>query len=520
MAQCLFISEIQLAVFHWIFVLDTSHQRYIAQATLAALARTCRAFHDVALDVLWQKFGTIARAIQCMPQDLWGGDVNSSESGCIRLNLHRHLTKDDWNIFHRYALRIRHLSLATQDVRRGKTLIVDIDDELLACLASMDPTQPLLPNLISLEWIICDERDLGLVRRIMTKSLTSLFLEVWAISPVPGLQQFISSIAPACPYLRKFIVHSVALSNHLCDSISQTLCHLHRLTSVHCGTLGAEVLHHLSRLPSLVELKFALLPNIEFQNDLLFQHLQVLEVHAQDITSAVDIVSRMRNKLMSLSISSDDHAGASVLAQLFRRLSTSVSHCSLRRLQIMVAEHPPHHIFDLFSVLKLEDLHPLLSFNRLTHVHFDVGCGISLDDVAALELAQAWPDIVQLALNKFLENSLPSSMTPIGLLCFLKHCPNLMELTLEIDFSFIEEQDIQHHDWVGDIFHRNLSAFDVAYSKIHNAEKVAAFLSGVLPYNVHVQNSWIIALDDHREYAERWNEASKLLHADKKREQL
>ncbi|KAG1820351.1 uncharacterized protein BJ212DRAFT_1339587 [Suillus subaureus] len=497
MAQCLFISEIQLSIFHWIFVLDTSHEKHTAQATLAALARTCGAFHDIALDILWQQFGTIARAIQCMPHDLWGGDMNRSESSCICLKLHRHLTKADWNIFRRYALRIRHLSLATQDVRRGKTLMVDIDDELLACLASMDPTQPLLPNLTSLEWIIYDERDLRLIRRIMTKSLTSLFLEVWAISPVPDLQQFISSISTI----------------HLRYSVSQTLYHLHHLTTIHCGVLDAEVMDHLSRLPSLLELKFALQPSSEFQNELLFEQLQVLDVHAQDITSAVDFVSRMRNKLTNLSIFSDDHTGASVLAQLFRRLSTSVSHYSLHRLQIMVAERPPN---DSFSVLNLEDFHPLLSFSRLTHVHLDVGCGISLDDVAALELAQAWPNIIQLMLNKFLETPLPSSISPIGLLCFLKRCPSLMELTLEIDFSFIEEQDDQWHYWVGDTTHRHLSVFDVTYSKIHNAAKVAAFLSCVLPRTVHVLYSWIHALDDQREYAERWNEASRLLRRMKK----
>ncbi|KAG2146660.1 hypothetical protein DEU56DRAFT_785701 [Suillus clintonianus] len=518
MAQCLYISEIQLSVFYWIFVLDTSRGKHVSQATLAALARTCRTFHDVALDVLWQQFGTIARAIQCMPHDLWGGDSSRSQSGCIHLKLHRNLTKDDWNIFHKYALRIRHISLANQDIRRRKTLMVDIDDELLVSLASMDPIQPLLPNLTYLEWLIYDEGDLRLISRIMTKSLTSLFLEVWAISPLPSLQQFISSIAPACPSLRQLTVHSVALSNHLRDSVSQTLCHLPHLTTLHCGVLDAQVLDHLSRLPSLVELKFALQPNIEFQNELPFQHLQVLGVHAQNITSAVDLVSRMRNNLTNLSICSDDHTGTFVLAQLFRRLSTSVNHYSLRHLHIMVAERPPHRMFDSIPVMKLEELHPLLSFKRLTHVHLDVGCGISLDDVAALELAQAWPDIVHLVLNKFLDNPLPSSMTPIGLMCFLKHCPNLTELTLEIDFSLVEEQDDQ--SWVGDVTHQHLSTLDVTYSKIHDAAKVAAFLAGVIPRTAHIRYSWIHALDDQREYAEKWHEASKLLHAEEEEQLL
>ncbi|KAG2077584.1 hypothetical protein BDR04DRAFT_554801 [Suillus decipiens] len=505
MAHCLFISEIQLSIFHWIFVLDTSRQKHTAQATLAALARTCSAFHDTALDVLWQQFGTIARAIQSMPRDLWGGGKNRSSS-LICLRLHRHLTKDDWSIFRRYALRIRQLSFAVQDVCCGQKLIVDIDDELLACLASMDPTQPLLPNLTSLEWIVYDEGDLRLIRRIMTKSITSLFLEFWAISSLPTLQQFISSIASACPSLRKLIVHSVAQASHLRYSVSQTLFHLHHLTTIHCGVLNAEALDHLSHLPSLLDLKFTLQQNTEFQNEPLFEQLQVLDVHVQDITSAVDLVSRMRNRLTNLSIFSDDHTRASILAQLFQCLSTSVSHYSLHRLKI-IAERPPH---DSFSVLKLEDLNPLLSFNRMTHVHLDVGCGISLDDVAALELAQAWPNIVQLILNKFLGTPLPSSMSPIGLLCFLKHCPNLLELTLEIDFSFIEEQDDQWHYWVGDITNCRLSVFDATYSKIHDAAKVAAFLCGILPRTARVGYSWMHAIDDQEEYAKRWNEASRL----------
>ncbi|KAG2057191.1 hypothetical protein BDR06DRAFT_1037468 [Suillus hirtellus] len=126
----------------------------------------------------------------------------------------------------------------------------------------MDATQLLLPNLTPLKWIIYDERDLRLIRRIMTTA----------------------------------------------------------------------------------KLKLALQPNVQFQNKLLFKQLRVLDVHAQDIPSAVDLMSRMWNKLMNLSIFSDDW------------------------------------------------------------------CEISLDDVAASEMAQAWPNIV---LNKFLETPLPSLISPL-----------------------------------------------------------------------------------------------------------
>lgn len=38
---------------------------------LAALARTCTTFHDIALDALWWYQYSIVNLIRCMPADLW-----------------------------------------------------------------------------------------------------------------------------------------------------------------------------------------------------------------------------------------------------------------------------------------------------------------------------------------------------------------------------------------------------------------------------------------------------------------
>jgi hypothetical protein len=38
---------------------------------LAALAISCTAFHEFALDALWRYQGTIMNLIQCMPAGLW-----------------------------------------------------------------------------------------------------------------------------------------------------------------------------------------------------------------------------------------------------------------------------------------------------------------------------------------------------------------------------------------------------------------------------------------------------------------
>jgi hypothetical protein len=41
------------------------------RAALAALATTCRMFHDPALDALWRTQTTLKRLLSCMPVDLF-----------------------------------------------------------------------------------------------------------------------------------------------------------------------------------------------------------------------------------------------------------------------------------------------------------------------------------------------------------------------------------------------------------------------------------------------------------------
>jgi hypothetical protein len=39
--------------------------------TLAGLARTCKAFQDPALDLLWKSQYTVMNVLNCMPGDIW-----------------------------------------------------------------------------------------------------------------------------------------------------------------------------------------------------------------------------------------------------------------------------------------------------------------------------------------------------------------------------------------------------------------------------------------------------------------
>jgi hypothetical protein len=61
MHRCLSIVEVQRTIFREIYM----------DASLARLARTCRAFNDSALDVLWETLESFTILVQCLPRDLW-----------------------------------------------------------------------------------------------------------------------------------------------------------------------------------------------------------------------------------------------------------------------------------------------------------------------------------------------------------------------------------------------------------------------------------------------------------------
>ena len=65
MHRCLNIVEAQREIFREV------HQQPKGSGTLARLARTCRAFNSVALDVLWVTLDSFMCLVQCLPRDLW-----------------------------------------------------------------------------------------------------------------------------------------------------------------------------------------------------------------------------------------------------------------------------------------------------------------------------------------------------------------------------------------------------------------------------------------------------------------
>jgi hypothetical protein len=76
MHRCLSISEVISAIFGEIPYPQTRH-------SLASLARTCRAFQEPALDLLWRRAGLI-QALKTMPDDLWEERGSGEDKKLVR----------------------------------------------------------------------------------------------------------------------------------------------------------------------------------------------------------------------------------------------------------------------------------------------------------------------------------------------------------------------------------------------------------------------------------------------------
>ena len=47
---------------------------YATDATLVSLARSCKVFHEVAIQVLWDELRDLSPLIKCLPEDAWTVD--------------------------------------------------------------------------------------------------------------------------------------------------------------------------------------------------------------------------------------------------------------------------------------------------------------------------------------------------------------------------------------------------------------------------------------------------------------
>ncbi|KAF8441649.1 hypothetical protein L210DRAFT_3537794 [Boletus edulis BED1] len=369
---------------------------------VAALARTCRAFKEPALDVLWEELIELSSLVCCIPK---ASHRLSSKSYAF----HRSLTQIEWDILRSYTRRIRSINLV-EDMPR-------IDHKCFLDLLKHPMTEPLFPNVRKLYIQYPGDKHMLLAT---LPSLMSLDIRLANLSFHP--------------------YHDETVDMGCIDP--KFICHWRNLQSIDCSEMPLDMttLVHLSRLPALVNLSFTLpstLPDQISSSDspLIFSNLKQLLLHSEFLSPVSHLLSKIRLPAVTdLAACIDFRPARQDLSLFFANVWTSGSPRTIQALRLI----QPYNWGETSvpgdrPVLGLEDLRLYVPFSNLRWIQLDIEWKIDLTDSELLTLVSTWPCLEELSINTEWGWNTLGGITPNGLLQLLHSCPLLTWIAVPID---------------------------------------------------------------------------------------
>ncbi|KAJ6623297.1 hypothetical protein B0H10DRAFT_1786705, partial [Mycena sp. CBHHK59/15] len=212
---------------------------------LAALARTCKAFEDPALNLLWKNQNSIENVLTCMPEDVWDRCVPDNGQK-VRIRLRRAILPTDWERPLYYSQRVKSFTFNEMSRLSGPA-----DRELFQTLRLSFPQRSLFPNIQKIFWNSKTGDFIPYIPLFLGPGITDLFLGVFHSASQLSL---LSTLAAQCPSLKSATISSSRDIPDQSQSISLLVRALHHLEtlSVHC--LDEAAFAHIARLPTLTSL--------------------------------------------------------------------------------------------------------------------------------------------------------------------------------------------------------------------------------------------------------------------------
>ncbi|KAF8124904.1 hypothetical protein EV363DRAFT_1538942 [Boletus edulis] len=219
----------------------------------ASLARTCRAFKEPALDVLWEEFSRdISPLARCLPVASRPLYLNNRLVRCfITLWIyHSSFSRlyTEWDILRGYTRLIRSI----MNIEWG------LDEKSLEILSNPPTSEPLFPNLRLLGDIRWHTEPVPLLRSLFP-SLVSLHL-YFGVVPQRFPQWFqdchLASLPDSSPNVTELFLVVSEPDVAFCKLVSNWICRWRNIQTVQCNAISLDVhaLAHLSRMPAFTEL--------------------------------------------------------------------------------------------------------------------------------------------------------------------------------------------------------------------------------------------------------------------------
>ncbi|KAF8123021.1 hypothetical protein EV363DRAFT_1229779 [Boletus edulis] len=389
-----------------------------ATADLAALARTCRAFKDPALDVLWEVLHSLCPLVRCLPEA-----CHRLPAGNMCYAFHRSLRQNEWDILRSYTRRIRSIYTLS-----------GLDRQSAQRLWRAPEPQSLFPSLRHLQ--IDYTRNAVNLLFIPFPSLTFLAIKVYSLRL---LEDSLKSLSNTSPSLCELRIHPCRVNM---DSFDLTfICKWRHLHTVVCPKISLDVitLVHLSRISALTRLEFKLGDTLPDQTSpldspLIFTHLAYLILHSESMNPISRLLSRIQFRAVkSFSASIKRRPSRQDLFFLASAQTSGLCH-TIHQLILDQDDFRAHtYVHGDRPVLGFQCLQPFMAFTNLRHIHLDIEWTVDLTDSELLTAVSVWPHLEKLCINVQWGWNTLGGITPNGLVQLVQTCPSLTSFSLAVD---------------------------------------------------------------------------------------
>lgn len=465
MHPALFLSEVLREIFPHLYQIPgvnsglspemrMSEALFVLRKSLAALARTCKTFHEPAMELLWGDLDGITPLLGCVPTlyPIIGGK-HWKDFSCLPVGI-KPLSKHETLHFMRHAARVRVLRMTANHLYFLRVLEAS-ETSLFPQLWSLSLSE--MPDARHAQFLLSPA-----LRRLSIKTLSS----------------DIPSIVARCAALEDLIIkrpyHNTAYELSLPSDIVRSC---KRLVNLSCNTpLNWAAWKHLSDTPTLrtVDIGGGVLSSFDYRLTFApFIELTSLSLSSDtttDITALLQHSEFPSLQSFNMRVRGCTRAEAE---QFFRALSQCKASRTLKHIEIDCHEQsqPDEQLGMSLTVIR-----QFLCFTQLKNLRIHVHHPIYLDDDLLVEAMSSWPHICSLILMGRLRQP---TVTFRGLFAALHFCPHLHTLQVMIDTSM----SIDIGPAAESFQHTSLRKLRVGASSVAatEVEAVARIIFSVLP---------------------------------------
>ncbi|KAJ7060496.1 hypothetical protein C8F01DRAFT_988477 [Mycena amicta] len=433
MHHCLHISEILENTFAQF---DTSdwNSNGSSSRDLAALARTCRTFSDVALDALWLEPRSMNAIIKCLPPTAWSESSFHSSGKFPQI---RPLTEEDWKTAEKYISRVQSLRLDVDESAVGFP-----PKETLTAIACCFPRGTMFPNLRKLWWKPHPWWEVfTLLHLFVGPRMTSLEIRIDSAGIRWLPTQLISMTN--LENLRLWAISRGRLGEPIRPVSSSLVKHLSQIQTLQLPSIDASAFRALSD----GDLGIISLPGDPRPFPTL--HFLALsgggtQVHDFAV-SLIRAIPELWLRRIQVFPSNEAPLG-DTLSRLYSTIAFHVSPATLEHIEMGDAGYlggRPNPGTVLDYVVRGAALRPLFRFTNLTFVFLETCVGFDIDDEVMWDLAAAWPNLEELSLRSGSPRAqVPSRATLDALRALAKYCPHMHALLLPVDATEVPSVDL------------------------------------------------------------------------------